>query len=375
LLIVDVELVPQICSVVTVKFTDVGVADFFDRMVDAGLQPTEFGRIWLHTHPGCSARPSAIDEMTFARVFAKASYSVMGIVAKAGETYARLQVNHGFTASLRIPVQVDYAAPFSGSDFAGWDEEYRRNVSIEEIRWPESSAVRGGEEFGDDDFFLLQDPWRDVNLTDLFGEVHRWEPIALPASLGVGAVGRQVAVQLACIGVRRLQLIDFDSVESTNVTTQGYRDAEVGVQKVDAAAQAVWEIDPGIAVEAISNRYRPSTALYSAVFVCVDKIESRASLWRAGGQRAEFLVDGRLLGETARVIAVGDSESREHYPRTLFTAAEAQQGSCGAQGAIYVAAVVSGIMLAQFARWLRGSKVDSDLSLNLTASELSPYES
>ncbi len=31
--------------------------------------------------------------------------------------------------------------------------------------------------------------------------------------IGVGAVGRQVALQLAAIGVRRLQLVDFDRVE------------------------------------------------------------------------------------------------------------------------------------------------------------------
>ena len=40
--------------------------------------------------------------------------------------------------------------------------------------------------------------------------------------IGVGAVGRQVAFQLAAIGVRRLQLIDFDVVDRSNVTTQGY---------------------------------------------------------------------------------------------------------------------------------------------------------
>ena len=39
--------------------------------------------------------------------------------------------------------------------------------------------------------------------------------------IGVGAIGRQVALQLAAMGATRLQLIDFDLVEATNVTTQG----------------------------------------------------------------------------------------------------------------------------------------------------------
>src|SRR3954471_9030136 len=115
--------------------------------------------------------------------------------------------------------------------------------------------------------------------TDRFARQSQLVPqeklVGLGASvIGVGAVGRQVALQLACIGVRQLQLVDFDLVELTNVTTQGYRNAEVGAQKVDGTAQAVWEIDPGIAVETIPDRYRPSIALHNVVFVCVDKIES-----------------------------------------------------------------------------------------------------
>ncbi len=55
--------------------------------------------------------------------------------------------------------------------------------------------------------------------------------------IGVGAIGRQVALQLAAIGIRRLQLVDFDRVELTNVTSQGYWQADVGQFKVDATAR------------------------------------------------------------------------------------------------------------------------------------------
>jgi sulfur carrier protein ThiS adenylyltransferase len=56
--------------------------------------------------------------------------------------------------------------------------------------------------------------------------------------IGVGAIGRQVALQLASIGVPRLQLIDFDTVDMTNITTQGYRRQDVGTPKVDALRQS-----------------------------------------------------------------------------------------------------------------------------------------
>src|SRR5436190_13278551 len=50
--IVDVQLVKQSCTAVSVAFDDLAVADFFDAQVDRGLRPEEFGRIWVHTHPG-----------------------------------------------------------------------------------------------------------------------------------------------------------------------------------------------------------------------------------------------------------------------------------------------------------------------------------
>jgi len=52
--------------------------------------------------------------------------------------------------------------------------------------------------------------------------------------IGVGAIGRQVALQLAAIGARKIQLVDFDTVEPTNITTQGYWARALGQHKVSA---------------------------------------------------------------------------------------------------------------------------------------------
>ena len=84
--------------------------------------------------------------------------------------------------------------------------------------------------------------------------------------IGVGAIGRQVALQLAAIGVRRLQLVDFDQVDLTNLTTQGYEAGDVGQAKVLATAAAIQRIDPAINVESIQDRFRPKLATGEALF-------------------------------------------------------------------------------------------------------------
>jgi hypothetical protein len=201
----------------------------------------------------------------------------------------------------------------------------------------------------------------------------RLEGLAISV-IGVGAIGRQVALQLAALGVRQLTLVDFDEVEEVNITTQGYLWEDLGKSKVLTTAQAVSRIDSSVEVSQICARYRPGLPVGEAIFCCVDSISARGAIWRSAGKNAQFWVDGRMLGEVIRVLAVAGSEGRDYYSTTLFAQAEAMTGGCTARGVIYTAAIAAGLMTGQFTRWLRKLPTDNDLSLNLLASELAVAE-
>jgi molybdopterin/thiamine biosynthesis adenylyltransferase len=188
--------------------------------------------------------------------------------------------------------------------------------------------------------------------------------------IGVGAIGRQVALQLAAIGVQRLQLIDFDMVELTNTVTQGYFQDDIGLDKVEAAGNVVQRSSPGIVLEIVKDRYRPKHRTGEAVFCCVDSISARGAIWKAIKDRCRFWADGRMLGEVIRILAVAGEQGREHYPTTLFEQSDAQPGRCTARSTIYTANIAGGLLVHQFARWLRGLPVDRDATFNLLAGEL-----
>ncbi len=188
--------------------------------------------------------------------------------------------------------------------------------------------------------------------------------------IGVGAIGRQVALQLAAMGARRLQLIDFDVVDRTNVTTQGYWARDVGCSKVIATAEAVRGLDPAIEVEVIEDRYRPGVEIGDAVFCCVDSISARAAIWKSVRGKCRFWADGRMLGETIRVLVVADANGYEYYPTTLFAQDEALSGRCTARSTIYAAHIAAGWMVHQSVRWMRHQAVDVDTFLNLSAGEI-----
>jgi proteasome lid subunit RPN8/RPN11 len=124
----DVCLIQQRCTPVSVAFDDEAVAAFFDEQVDQGLRPEQFGRIWIHTHPGTCAAPSWVDEETFTRVFGRADWAVMFILARGGATYARLRFNTGPGADAEIATQVDYSRTFAASAEQLWADEYLSSV-------------------------------------------------------------------------------------------------------------------------------------------------------------------------------------------------------------------------------------------------------
>jgi proteasome lid subunit RPN8/RPN11 len=127
----DFQTVRQVTSSVRVAFDDTAIADFYEQQVDLGRQPREFSRCWLHTHPGSSPAPSAVDEETFARAFESSDWAVMMILARGGKTYARLRFNVGPGGHLLLPVTVDYGAAFGPSDHDAWEAEYQRNIRPE----------------------------------------------------------------------------------------------------------------------------------------------------------------------------------------------------------------------------------------------------
>ena len=190
--------------------------------------------------------------------------------------------------------------------------------------------------------------------------------------IGVGAIGRQVALQLAAMGVSWLQLFDFDAVEVVNLAPQGYFLADLGLPKVDATATLLRQINPEIEVLPMLERFRRSTKeCGNVVFVCVDSIETRKLIWETLKHKVNFLCDGRMSTEVLRVLTASEHPSREHYPTTLFTAAEAFHGACTAKSTIYCASIAAGVMVGQFTKWLRGMPCDRDVTLNLLATELS----
>ena len=186
--------------------------------------------------------------------------------------------------------------------------------------------------------------------------------------VGVGAVGRQVALQLAAMGVPSMTLIDHDVVAIENLAVQGYRQADLGHPKVDATASLCLELNPALRVDPVQDRFRrgsadtlaclnrsssPTTGHRSegadreppklAVFACVDSMSARRLVWETTCSRSSFHADGRMAGEVVRALAVSDPPTDQRYVTTLFEDASAHPAPCTGRSTLYAASLLAGV--------------------------------
>jgi hypothetical protein len=216
----------------------------------------------------------------------------------------------------------------------------------------------------------------NIHFVERYSRQHDIVPVerlaACKASIiGVGAIGRQIALQLVAMGISWLQLVDFDAVEISNLASQGYLENDLGKPKVEATAELCHQINSTAKILMFPERFHRSMDVGDMVFCAVDNIDMRRLIWDSVKKKVYCFCDGRMTAETLRVLTVCDYESRRHYPTTLFRADEAFAGPCTAKTTIYCANIAAGLMVAQFTKYLRLLPVDCDIQLNLLASELS----
>jgi len=188
--------------------------------------------------------------------------------------------------------------------------------------------------------------------------------------IGVGAIGRQVTLQLTAMGIQSLQIVDFDTVEASNLASQGYLEADLDTPKVEATARLCKQINSSLEITWVKKAFRRSMEIGNVVFCAVDQIQTRKLIWESIQDRVSFYTDGRMSAEVLRILTVFDIGSRQYYPTTLFNPDQAFEGSCTAKTTIYCANIAAGLMIAQFTKYLRQLPIDYDIQLNLLTSEM-----
>ena len=141
--------------------------------------------------------------------------------------------------------------------------------------------------------------------------------------LGAGGLGSPAAMYLAAAGVGRIGIVDFDTVDASNLQRQllhGHGD--IGRSKVESAAETLRDLNPDVEVDAIREHLNSETAMeifkpYDVIVDGTDNFPTRYLANDAAHFLAKPLVHGSIFRFEGR-LALFDSAKGTGCYRCLF---------------------------------------------------------
>ncbi len=142
-------------------------------------------------------------------------------------------------------------------------------------------AVAGGADLTSEE---LQRYSRQVMLEEIGFEGMEKLRSAKVCVVGAGGIGNPVVTQLAAMGVGKLRIVDRDVIEITNLHRQHlYTDDDIGRVKVEAAADRLRKMNPGVDIDPVPTSVTKYTAEgivkgFDVVIDALDSVDARYAL-------------------------------------------------------------------------------------------------
>ena len=137
--------------------------------------------------------------------------------------------------------------------------------------------------------------------------------------VGAGALGNEVLKNLALVGIGKITLIDFDTINNSNLSRSVlFRDHHSGMPKANVAAEAIREINSDCKIREIHGDVMADIGLglvrdVAAVVCCVDNREARLWINRMCWKASTPWIDGGIqeINGVAKVFSPPDGACYE----------------------------------------------------------------
>lgn len=170
-------------------------------------------------------------------------------------------------------------------------------------------------------------------MIDLSKSLDFFDPLKLKDKdihiIGCGAIGSNVAINLARLGITNLRLWDFDTVTPHNIANQAFTFNQIGAKKVDAVEELVKAINPSIEVTKNDCAYEEGDTLNGFIFLAVDNIDVRRMIVETNldNPYIEAMFDFRMRLEDAQAYAAdwSNAKHKKAFLKSMnFTTEEAK---------------------------------------------------
>jgi adenylyltransferase/sulfurtransferase len=167
------------------------------------------------------------------------------------------------------------------------------------------------------------------------------------AIIGIGGLGSPVALYLASSGIGKLSLIDFDSVDLSNLQRQIIHDTDhLGTAKVSSAQEKLAALNPGTSVQVYAEKLSDSEISavikeVDAVVDCTDNFATRLTINQACVQHQVPLVSGAAIRMEGQLMVYDPSIANAPCYACLYQNTAELDLNCATTG---VAAPLVGII-------------------------------
>ncbi len=171
--------------------------------------------------------------------------------------------------------------------------------------------------------------------------------------VGCGAIGRNVASNVARLGIKTITLVDGDIVEPHNIVPQNWKLADCDRPKVEVLGEEISAQMENVEVITVPKMWSPNAVgrkkTYDAVWTTVDDIDVRKLVYNYYRDKSKTLFDVRIGGPVGQILTVKDMEdTNDWYLKTIFQKSESARFGCVQPMANYIANITSGISVGQF---------------------------
>ena len=185
--------------------------------------------------------------------------------------------------------------------------------------------------------------------------------------IGAGSVGSMVAITLAKMGVKDMQVWDNDTVEIHNLPSQFYRIRDIGILKVIALGSIILEYT-GIQIGVKPNLYTGQTLHTPVIIVTTDTMASRLVAFKQACKRRCWFIDARMGAELGIVFKINCAvkAQQKYYLKNWFSDDEAEELPCTARTIIYNVQMLSALVCRAYKSIIMKEKVPKQMIFNMT---------
>lgn len=181
--------------------------------------------------------------------------------------------------------------------------------------------------------------------------------------VGAGGIGSVTGLALTKLGIPKLTVIDFDTIEAVNLPNQMFPLNAIDVKKA-AAAKSVWQNWGASEVTAYDGKVEDHPEIIHGVVIGgLDNMDARKALWEMVKKniKVERYIDGRLGNQMINIFCINpsDPDDIKYYEENgIFDEEEGEELACTERGVIDMSFEVAAKMTRLVRRHYLGKSLE-----------------